>query len=365
MSSPITVTHSTGQYQVHIRSGLLAEAPALVREVLGDRPTVAVTDAGIVSLLSSFGLGALAMSPLLVPPGERAKTREQWALLTDQLLERGLGRDGALIAIGGGSIGDLTGFVAATYLRGIPFVQVPTTLLAMVDAAVGGKVGVDTDRGKNLVGAFHPPVLVLADPRALTSLPERDYLGGMAEALKHGLIADAEYFEWIVAHATELRQRNLATLEHLIRRSVEIKAAVVAADERESGRRAVLNAGHTVAHALEQLSTYSISHGEAVALGLLAECQMAETIGVARSGLTASLRSALTALGLPVRAATALPLDQVITAMRTDKKNRSGETRFALAAELGRPHRAGEFWTTPIERKVVERGLLAILGEKT
>lgn len=363
MSSPITVTHSTGQYNVHVRSGLLAEAPALVRGALGDRPTATITDPDIAALLPRLGLGALGAPPLLVPPGEGAKTRTQWAALTDQLLERGLGRDGALIAIGGGSIGDLAGFVAATYLRGIPFVQIPTTLLAMLDASVGGKVGVDTERGKNLVGAFHPPALVLADPRTLTSLPERDYLGGMAEALKHGLIADAQYFAWIVAHATELRRRDPGALEHLIRRSVEIKAAVVAADERESGRRAVLNAGHTVAHALEQVSSYAIPHGEAVALGLLAECGMAERLDIAESGLTASLREALTALGLPVRAP-ALRTDRLIAAMRTDKKNRNGEIRFALVTTPGNPHRSDASWTTPIDQRGIETGLLAVLGDK-
>ena len=238
---------------------------------------------------------------LVVPAGEASKNRAQWSALSDQLLDLAFGRDSAIVALGGGMIGDLAGFVAATYLRGIPCLQVPTTLLAMLDASVGGKTGVDTPHGKNLIGAFHPPAAVLADPLVLRTLPEREYRAGLAEAVKHGLIADAAYFAWLGASADAIARRDETTLATLVRRSVEIKAAVVGEDERESGRRAILNAGHTVAHAVEHASDYALAHGEAVALGLVAECELAEAMGIGRRGLGADVSGLLGRLGLPVR----------------------------------------------------------------
>ncbi len=213
----------------------------------------------------------------------------------------GFGHDSAIVALGGGVTGDLAGFVAATYLRGIPYIQVPTTLLAMLDASVGGKTGVDTAHGKNLVGAFHLPAAVVADPLTLASLPERDYRAGLAEAVKHGLIADRTLLRLARAQAPAIARRDPATLVHLIRRSVEIKADVVSEDEREAGRRAILNAGHTVAHALEHVSAYTLAHGEAVALGLVAECALAERLALTPGGTRERVVAVLTALGLPVR----------------------------------------------------------------
>lgn len=346
MASAIEVAHALGRYSVHVEAGVLGRARALIRGLLGDRPLVIITDTSLAPRLKGWGLDALGGEPLAAPPGERAKSREEWAALTDALLARGIGRDGALVAIGGGSIGDLGGFVAATYLRGIPFVQVPTTLLAMLDASVGGKVGVDLPLGKNLVGAFHPPALVLTDPEVLTSLPERDLRGGMAEAVKHGLIADPVYFEWIGANAAPLIARDLEALTHLIRRSVEIKGEIVAADEREGGRRAVLNAGHTVAHALEQVSGYSLPHGEAVALGLVAEATLADRLRISRD-LAPAVASILGRLGLPTRAPAGFDREAVIGAMAPDKKNRGGTIHFALPSAVGNIRRGEGGWTVP------------------
>ena len=361
MSAPVTVTHGQGFYAVHVRTGVLAHAPSLIRDVLGPRRRIVITDATLAPRLAEWHF-TTDDPPLVVPPGELAKTRTQWAELTDQLLECGLGRDGAIIAVGGGAVGDLAGFVAATYLRGVPFVQIPTTLLAMLDASVGGKVAVDTTHGKNLVGAFHPPALVLADPNVLSSLPERDYLGGMAEAIKHGLIADAAYLEWIVAHAALLRARDLAAVEQLVRRSVEIKASIVGADEKETGERAVLNAGHTVAHALELVTRYALSHGESVGLGLLAESALAESMGIGRDGrVRAAATAALSALGLPARAPAGLSPDALLAAMGGDKKNRTGQIRFALVESVGHPHRTGKQWTTSAEEGAIRAALATIL----
>lgn len=356
----ITVTHALGFYPVHVRTGALAHAPEILREALGHRHTLTVTDRTLAPMLAGWGLGALADSPLIVPPGEAAKTREQWATLTDQLLARGLDRDGAIIAVGGGSVGDLAGFVAATYLRGVPVVQVPTTLLAMLDASVGGKVGVDLPQGKNLVGAFHPPAAVIADPAVLGSLPERDYLGGLAEALKHGLISDAAYLEWIVSNAAAIRARESSAVEHLVRRSVEIKASIVGADERESGERAILNAGHTVAHALEQVTGFTLPHGEAVALGLLAEAALSDALGIS-TGVAERVRAALSTFGLPTRAPAGLASATVRAAMATDKKNRRNELRFALVESVGRAHRVGQRWTVAVPPARVEEALETIL----
>ena len=246
--SAVRVTHALGAYPVYVEPGSIERLGPLVEEHLAGRRVAMIADEAVLALYRGgrFGKVSWEGETLPFPTGERSKTRDTWARLTDALLQRGFGRDSGIIALGGGVAGDLAGFVAATYMRGLPYIQVPTTLLAMLDASVGGKTGVDTPEGKNLIGAFHPPVAVVADPGALATLAEREFRGGLAEAVKHGLIADREYFRWIEREADALLRRDAAALEQLVRRSVEIKAEVVSADEREAGRRAILNAGHTV-----------------------------------------------------------------------------------------------------------------------
>ena len=255
-------------------------------------------------------------------------------------------------------IGDLTGFVAATYLRGVPYLLVPTTLLAMVDASVGGKTGVNAPQGKNLIGAFHPPTGVLADPLVLMTLPDREYRGGLAEAVKHGAIADSDYFAWLESRVEDILRRDPPTLASLVRRSVEIKAAVVSEDEHEGGRRAILNAGHTIAHALEQASNYELSHGEAVALGLVAECALAEQLGVAKPGLRRRVETLLARFGLPVRLESAFDGGTLLDLMRSDKKNRNLQVRFALISDVGSMHQ-DTGWTTVAS----EADIRAALGQ--
>jgi 3-dehydroquinate synthase len=291
------------------------------------------------------------MDVLTVPAGESNKTREVWARLTDEMLAKGYGRDAAVIALGGGVVGDLAGFVAATFMRGIPIIQVPTTLLAMIDASIGGKTAVDTPAGKNLVGAFHSPTAVLVDPQVLTTLPLRELRAGFAEALKHGVIADEPYLSDVAGKAPAL----LSTDGHggdsmfsLIVRSIEIKADIVARDEREVGLRQILNFGHTIGHAVELVSGYSLLHGEAVAIGMALESELAEHIGLAQIGTAATVSSALQAAGLP----TALPSGSdggaVIEAMRSDKKGRSGRTRFALPLRIGAMAGEDTRWTVSV-----------------
>jgi 3-dehydroquinate synthase len=303
--------------------------------------------------------------------GEAQKTRETWMLLTDWMLSAGCGRDTTVVALGGGVVGDLAGFVAATYMRGVPVVQVPTSLLAMVDAAIGGKTGVDTVAGKNLVGAFHHPAAVLIDPCTLNTLAPAHVRAGMAEVLKHGAIADAAYFD----DAAELAARahralqaadpfpwDTAEVSTLIARSVDIKADVVRRDEREAGHRQILNAGHTVAHAIELVTEYRGLHGEAVAVGLVAEARIAERAGIARSGTAARLASALGAGGLPTALPFGIGAEALVAAMRTDKKARGGRVAFALLSEVGKAAGSdGAGWTTFIDGDVVR----AVLEELT
>jgi len=288
---------------------------------------------------------------LVIPAGESNKTRDTWARLTDQMLAKGYGRDSAVIALGGGVVGDLAGFVAATFMRGIPVVQVPTSLMAMVDASIGGKTGVDTFAGKNLVGAFHLPAAVVVDPQVLATLPLRELRAGIAEIVKHGVIADDAYLREVVGSAKELlgkdgpgSDRMLAAIVH----SIEIKAEIVSRDEREDGLRKTLNFGHTIGHAVELVSGYSMLHGEAVAIGMALEGKLAERIGVAEAGTADAITEALRAAGLPTDLPQPFERDAVLEAMRSDKKGQSGKLRFALPLRIGAMAGAESGWTVPV-----------------
>ena len=361
-AAPVIVSHALGRYPVYVETGALGRLDALVTGHLGERRVAMIADAAVHRLYREGRLGAARWDGeiLTFPPGETSKTRDEWARLTDGLLRRGFGRDSGIIALGGGVAGDLAGFVAATYMRGVPYLQTPTTLLAMLDASVGGKTGVDTPEGKNLIGAFHPPAAVIADPATLGTLPEREFRGGLAEAVKHGLIADADYFAWIEREAERLLRRDPGALERLVRRSVEIKADVVSADEREGGRRAILNAGHTVAHAVERASSYRVPHGEAVGLGLLAEAALAEELGLAPAGIGARVSALLNRLGLPVRLVPSLAADALLPAMASDKKNRAKTIRFALPSAVG-SMATREGWTVAAPESAIRKALDSIL----
>lgn len=348
----LTLTHATGTCPIFIGPGTLQDLPAILAATLPGRRIVAISDAQVAAAVPV----PLEAPVLTFPPGEASKTRETWARLTDDLLALGLGRDGAILALGGGVTGDLAGFVAATYLRGIPFVQVPTSLLAMLDASVGGKTGVDAPAGKNLVGAFHQPAAVVADPLVLPTLPEREYRAGLAEAVKHAAIADATHLAWLRDQTGPLLARDAAVVDELLRRSIAIKVAVVMEDEREGGRRATLNAGHTVAHAVESASGYTILHGEAVAIGLVTEARLGEKLGVTAPGTASTLAQLLDRFGLPTALPPGLNRDAVLAAMAADKKNLGGDIRLALIESLGVTR---EPWTTAVGPGAVR----AILGQ--
>lgn len=286
-----------------------------------------------------------------MPAGESSKTRDTWARLTDQMLARGFGRDSAVIALGGGMIGDLAGFVAATYMRGIPVIQVPTTLVAMVDASIGGKTAVDTYAGKNLVGIFHPPAAVVVDPQTLGTLPLREIRAGIAEIVKHGVIADEPYLRQVASALPEVLSKDGLTSDTmlaLIVRSVEIKAGIVSRDEREEGLRKSLNFGHTIGHAVELVSGYSLLHGEAVAIGMALEGRLAERIGVAQAGTAATIAKVLRTADLPTELPEGFHPDDLIRAMRSDKKGLSGKVRFALPLRIGGMAGAETGWTVSV-----------------
>ncbi|MDQ8144832.1 MAG: 3-dehydroquinate synthase [Gemmatimonadota bacterium] len=273
-----------------------------------------------------------------IPPGETTKTRATWAAVTDTLHAAGLGRDTVIVAVGGGVTTDLTGFVAATFARGVPTVLVPTTLLAMVDAAIGGKTGVDTPFGKNLVGALHHPDLVLIDPRWLDTLPRAERRHGAAEALKHGIVADAAHVDWLTATlpgAIDATPIPPAIADALLSRSVEIKAEIVEADPEDRGRRRVLNFGHTIGHALERLSDYTIPHGAAVAIGMVAEARLGERLGVTHGGVADRITAACDALALPTQRPSTISADAIVAATRADKKASGGQVAYALPETLG------------------------------
>ena len=282
-------------------------------------------------VLKSLGAAGYAASQLVIPAGEAHKTLETVEFLWRGALEAGLDRKSTIVALGGGVVGDLAGFAAATFMRGCNWVAVPTTLLAMVDASLGGKTGFDLPEGKNLVGAFYPPRLVLADPDVLSTLPERELRAGMAEVVKHGVIADPELFN-LCARGWDA---VIGRLPEVVRRGMAVKVKVIEEDPYEKGVRAALNLGHTIGHAVEIVSGYSLLHGEAVAIGVVAEARLAERLTVADRGLSETLEETLLALGLPVEIPENLPRADIIRAMKMDKKKAAGVVRFALPVKIG------------------------------
>lgn len=342
-------------YEVVVESGSLARLGAHVTEAAPGHRYAIIADDIVAGLYGEAALRALESAGLeaevfTFPGGEAHKTRATWAALIDRLLEAGLGRDGVIVGLGGGVACDVAGFVASTYMRGLPVVQVPTSLLAMVDASVGGKTGVDTTHGKNLVGAFHQPRRVVADPDVLKTLPDRELRCGLAEAVKHGAIMDADYLAWIESRADAILARDPDALTALVRRSVEIKASIVAADPLEEGARKALNFGHTVGHALEAVADYSLPHGYAVAIGMVAEAEAGEGAGLTAPGTAETLRRILLRLGLPVDLPEGLPTDRLIEVMLLDKKVRKSRAHFALLERVGAVARAPDGgWTHALE----------------
>lgn len=336
----IPVNLGPRSYPILVGAGVLAAVgPVLAKRKVG-RKVVLVTDPAIAALhgepvvqsLRQAGFDTIQVS---VPEGEEAKRLEIASDLWDRLLAAGCDRTSTVVALGGGAVGDLAGFAAATYMRGMNFVQVPTTLLAQVDASIGGKTAIDHPRGKNMIGAFHQPRVVIVDPVTLTTLPDREFRSGLAEVIKHGIVLDAGYFQEVEASIPSLLARDLPTLERIVAGSCRLKAQVVERDEQEAELRWVLNYGHTIGHALEAATGFRRwAHGEAVSLGIVAEAQLAEHLKIGDAKTTARQVRLLEAVGLPV---TGLRIDpaSVVDALTRDKKSRDGRIPFVFAPEIG------------------------------
>lgn len=327
-----------GAYPVRVRGGSLSEIGAWCRTLGWTGRVALVTDEHLAgspalkAVTESLAKAGVTVVPVCLPAGEAGKTIATVQHLWGAFLKGGLERGDAALALGGGVVSDLTGFAAATYLRGIRWAVMPTTLLAMVDAGLGGKTGADLPEGKNLVGAFHPPSLVLIDPEALATLPPDVFRSGLAEVVKHGVIADPGLFE-LCAGGWEALWRG--DREALVRRAVAVKVRTIEADPFEKGVRASLNLGHTIGHAVEQAMHFELDHGSAVAIGMVAEARLAEGLGLAESGLAAKIEAVLEGLGLPVRIPEGLDRMAMQEALMRDKKKIGGRVKFALPVRIG------------------------------
>jgi len=346
-------------YEILVGDGLIERLGEFVTPLAPRRRVVVVTDEMVGAHYreraeSALGVAGLRYDTVVVPAGEATKDFAHLETLVDQLLDLRVDRGTVLIALGGGVVGDLAGFAAGILLRGIDFVQVPTTLLAQVDSSVGGKTGINTRHGKNLVGLFHQPRLVIADIRTLDTLPERELLAGYAEMVKYGLIDDAPFFDWLAVNGIALKQGDRAARRHAVVASCRAKARIVADDERERGRRALLNLGHTFAHALETETGYAgtLLHGEAVAIGLVLAFDLSVRRGLCPAEDALRVRRHLAEIGLPTTPPAALRgrgASVLVDHMRQDKKVRDGRVTFILAHGIGRAFIAEDIDLTEVE----------------
>ncbi|WP_324754939.1 3-dehydroquinate synthase [Roseovarius sp. Pro17] len=359
MSDIIHVPLGTRAYDVHVGPGLLARSGALIAPLLRRKRVVVVTDEAVGELhleglragLTSSGID---MTSLALPPGEATKCWAQLERTTEWLLEAQVERGDIVIALGGGVVGDLVGFAAAILRRGVRFVQVPTSLLAQVDSSVGGKTGINSVKGKNLIGAFHQPSLVLADTDVLATLKSRDFLAGYGEVVKYGLLGDATFFDWLEGNAPAMAAGNMPARIHAVARSVQMKAEIVARDETEQGDRALLNLGHTFCHALEAATGYSdrLLHGEGVAIGCALAFELSARLGLCAQETPSRVRAHLRDMKMKVDLSDIkgeLPdSNGLLTLMEQDKKVQEGQMHFVLARGIGEA-----FVTSDVPKKAV------------
>ena len=328
-------------YRIAIGSGILDQAGALLARLPVGKKVLLVTNPTVAELYAARVENSLAQagfSPFraAIPDGEQYKTLQSAELLYNRAYDAGLDRSCPVVALGGGVVGDLAGFVAATYMRGVPFVQIPTTLLAQVDSSVGGKVAVNHPRGKNIIGAFYQPVLVLTDTDTLATLNGREVRSGLAEVIKYGVIRDSAFFTWLEQNINRVLALNPEALAHVVEVSCRVKAAVVEEDETEQGARAILNFGHTVGHAVESLTNYTaFNHGEAVAIGMAAASRLAVNLGLLKANAAKSIDQLLHSAGLPLRIPEHLNEQEMVEAMTRDKKSYGGEITFVLPQDIG------------------------------
>jgi len=362
MTATLEVGLAARRYPIRIGNGLLGDAQTW-RAALRGTHALIVSDDNVAPLYAPQLRDALARAPgapvhcetLVLPAGEAHKNLDAASKILDALAQLGATRDACVLALGGGVVGDIAGFAAACWMRGIDFIQFPTTLLAMVDSSVGGKTGVDHAAGKNLIGAFHQPRAVIADLDALATLPDRELRAGLAEVVKTACIGDADFFGWLETHADALLVRDTDALTHAIARCCRFKAGVVERDERETGERALLNFGHTFGHALETEAGYgTLLHGEAVAIGMLLAARLSTQLGMANAADAGRLHVLLERLALPTAMPAGTDADALLARMRLDKKNRAGTLRLVLWRGIGR---------TEIAERVDDRTVMDVLGK--
>jgi 3-dehydroquinate synthase len=351
----LSVALGSRAYPIHIGSGLISRAELYAPHLAGGSAAI-VTDGVVAPLYLEtvrLALRGARVAEIVVPHGEQAKSWETLNRVFDALLEARCGRDTLIVALGGGVIGDLAGFAAAVYQRGVAFVQVPTTLLAQVDSSVGGKTAINHALGKNMIGAFHQPRAVISDVATLDTLPERELRAGLAEVIKHGLALDAAFVEWLERNIEVLRARQREPLIHAVRRSCELKARIVAEDERESGARALLNFGHTFGHAIEAATGYGPwLHGEAVAAGMVMAAELSALMGHLRKIEVSRVRELLKRAGLPVKGPAVAP-ERLLELMTLDKKAAKGRTRFVVLEAIGRAVLRADIDDAAVRRAVV------------
>lgn len=340
MSQVVPVVLGDRSYQIHIGSGLLAKLDELLKPVVRGKKCLIVSDSTVATIYADACAKAVEKLGVkagvaVVPAGEGSKSGDQLFELYDAAIANGLDRKSFVVALGGGVVGDLAGYLAASFLRGIQLIQIPTTLLAMVDSAVGGKTGINLPQGKNLVGAFHQPSLVVCDIDVLKSLPRRELVAGLAEVVKYGVIWDAELFSLLERDAEKIAAGDASLLAHFVKRSCEIKAEVVSKDEREDSLRAILNFGHTMGHAIEAVSGYGkFLHGEAISVGMIYAARLSVVLRGFPQADADRLTKLLARFGLST-SAPGLDWDALRKAMGVDKKNTAGKLKFVLAKRIG------------------------------
>ncbi len=343
MSSVIPVNLPHSSYEIAIAPSSLSHLGTALQPLNLGQKVLLVSNPEIYEYYGKIVLQSLQKAGFrvlthLIPPGEQYKTLAEIAKIYDTAVENNLERNSTLVALGGGVVGDMTGFAAATWLRGVNFVQVPTSLLAMVDASIGGKTGVNHPQGKNLIGAFYQPKLVLIDPEVLQTLPEREFRAGMAEVIKYGVIWDADLFSQLetAADLDSYAKINPDLLQTILQRSCQAKADVVSQDEKEAGLRAILNYGHTIGHAVESLTGYQqIIHGEAVGIGMVAAGEIAVKMGLWQPVENQRQNELITKVGLPTQIPAELGVEAILAALQRDKKVKKGKVRFVLPKEIG------------------------------
>lgn len=328
-------------YDILIGRGLLSKVPSdLKKSKLGTKYAI-ITDTSVEKLfakdfLRNFVINRLDTYMLRFKAGEQQKTRATKTYLEDELIDFGLGRDTIIIALGGGVVGDIAGFVAATFNRGVPYVQVPTTFLAMVDSSIGGKTAIDHTFGKNLIGAFHQPKKVFMDLDTLKTLPKEELLNGLAEVIKHAVIADSAFFNFLDKNMDKILELDLNVLEKVIKRSCEIKASIVEADEKESGLRKLVNLGHTIGHAVEALSNYELPHGSAISIGMVIEAEIAREMKLISKKDVDKIRNILEKAGAPTKIPKGIRHKDIIKKTLLDKKVRKGKVEYTLPLRIGK-----------------------------